>query len=191
MPSLPADILQRRSLAKGWSSLTRVVMRMPDGAEVERHIEDHGSAVGVLPYDPKARRLMFVRQPRAPVCDAGEPDILEIAAGQLIGEDPLACARREALEELGLALTIFEPVAVCWSMPGVSTERLHLFLAPYSPPDRIADGGGAPGEHENIHVIELEADEVWAAAEIGAISDMKTLLAIYALKVRRPELFST
>ncbi|HEX6860391.1 MAG TPA: NUDIX hydrolase [Caulobacteraceae bacterium] len=187
---MPAEILARRRLVEGWSTLSRLRLRMPDGAEVERHLEHHGDAVAVLPYDPVRGRVLLVTQPRAPVCEAGEADILEIAAGQLEGADAEACARREAMEELGLDLGRLELVAVCWSMPGVSTERLHLFLAPYGPEQQRGQGGGAPGEHENIRVVEMSIDEAWSAAARGAVPDMKTLLALHALRVRRADLFS-
>ncbi len=39
--------------------------------------------------------------------------------------------RREALEEGGLRLGALEHVATVWSMPGVSTERMALYLAEY------------------------------------------------------------
>jgi len=46
-------------------------------------------------------------------------------------EDDQAAARREASEELGVALHGLERVARVWSSPGVSTERQSLFLATY------------------------------------------------------------
>jgi hypothetical protein len=37
--------------------------------------------------------------------------------------------------------------------PGVSTERQSLFLAPYRSADRISDGGGVKGEHEESPLL--------------------------------------
>ena len=85
---------------------------------------------------------------------AGADALLEAPAGGLDEDDPEACARREAEEEVGLVLRDLEPVAAAWTMPGVSTERLHLFLAPFRAADRIGEGGGLAEEHENIVVVE-------------------------------------
>ena len=52
------------------------------------------------------------------------------------GEAPEACARREAMEELGVRLETLEPVSRVWSSPGVSSERISLYLAPYGLADR-------------------------------------------------------
>ena len=57
-------------------------------------------------------------------------------------EDADTAARREAYEELGVDL-----------QPGVSTERQSLFLAPYRSADRISDGEGVKGEHEESRLL--------------------------------------
>ena len=98
--------------------------------------------------------------------------------------------RREAREELGLALGPLERVARVWPSPGVSTERQSLFLAAYTAADRTEAGGGAPGEHEGITVIERPLTALAADAEHGRITDGKLLTLIFALRLRRPELFT-
>jgi hypothetical protein len=66
---------------------------------------------------------------------------------------------------------------------------MHLYLAPYSRDDRVAQGGGAKGEHENITVLELPLHELAAMANSGALADMKTFALLQTLRLRRPELF--
>ncbi len=39
-------------------------IRLPDGTEIDREIEDYGSAVGVFVYDPETRVALLVQQPR-------------------------------------------------------------------------------------------------------------------------------
>ena len=116
-------------------------------------------------------------------------DLLEAPAGMLDEDDPEACARREALEEVGLELRQLEPLGMAWSCPGVSTERMYLFLAPYSSSDRVAAGGGLAEENEDIEVVEMELAALWELAERGGIQDLKTLVLVQALKLRRPELW--
>jgi hypothetical protein len=87
-------------------------------------------------------------------------------------------------------LTTLEAVATAFASPGYSTERLHLFLAPYAKADRTEHGGGVAGEHEDIEVVEMQLGELWSWVEAGAIQDMKTLALVLTLRTRRPELFA-
>ena len=127
---------------EGWLTVRKATMRDDAGERFSRLIEDHGEGVAVLPYDPTRKVALVVRLPRAPVLFKGETEhLIEAPAGLLEqGEEPAAAARREALEEAGVALTTMEPLGTIWTMPGVSTERMHLFLAPYALADRVAGG---------------------------------------------------
>jgi 8-oxo-dGTP pyrophosphatase MutT (NUDIX family) len=104
-------------------------------------------------------------------------------------DDPADCARREALEEVGLALTSLEPAGAMWTMPGISTEYMHMYLAPYRRSDRAAAGGGVAGEHENITVTEMSLSALAALADRGGLSDLKTFALVQTLRLRRPDLF--
>ena len=81
------------------------------------------------------------------------------------GQDAQATARREAYEELGVRLASMDLVSRVWSSPGVSSERVSLFLARYVAADRIAAGGGVRGEHEGITVVERSLSTLAAAAD--------------------------
>lgn len=146
----------------------------------------------MLPYDPERRVAILVRQFRAPVFHAaGEAEMLEAPAGMLDEDEPGNGARREVLEEVGLTLAVLEPVAAVWTMPGISTERMHLFLAPYGPGDRIGAGGGVAGEHEAITVAETALADLAALADRGALTDLKTFALLQTLRLRRPDLFES
>jgi nudix-type nucleoside diphosphatase (YffH/AdpP family) len=175
---------------EGWGRYLIAEVIHEDGTRISREVEDHGRAVGVLPYDPERRVATLVSQLRAPLLFAGgPPTILEVPAGLLEDEPPEEGARREASEETGLRLERLEPVVSAWSMPGISTERMDLFLAPYTQADRIGDGGGLASESEAVTVHEIPLAELAAMVDRGAISDMKTLVLLFALQLRRPELF--
>jgi nudix-type nucleoside diphosphatase (YffH/AdpP family) len=146
----------------------------------------------VLPYDAERRAALLVCQFRAPVlAAAGEVMLLEAIAGLTDGEAPDKAARREAIEETGVRLKALEAVGTVWTMPGLSTERMHLYLAPYTRIDRVGEGGGADGENENITVLELPLHELAAMADSGALADMKTLALVQTLRLKRPGLFMT
>lgn len=179
-----------RTIHDGWSQLLVATIRRPDGGTINREIEDHGTAVGLLPYDPERRVATLVRQFRAPAAHAaGASDVLEVPAGLIEGEDPGDCALRELEEETGIRLRHVERLGTVWSMPGISTERIHLFLAPYGEADRIGPGGGLADEHEEIVLEEIALADLAAMADEGRLDDMKTLCLVQTLRLRRPELF--
>jgi nudix-type nucleoside diphosphatase (YffH/AdpP family) len=184
-------IVRTEVLRQGYVNLLKVVLHEPDGAEVEREVTDHGQAVAFLPYDPDRRVGLLVSMPRTPVLHAGvAEDLLEAPAGMIEDEAADATARREAMEETGLQLRTLEPVVHAWPSPGTSTERVQLYLAPFSTSDRVAEGGGAEGEHENITIRELPLRELGEMADAGRLTDMKTMLLVLALRSRRPDLFT-
>lgn len=183
-------IQQVETLYEGWRKLLKLTVRMPDGRTMAREVLNSAAAAAVLPYDSERRMVILVRQFRAPVMHVeGHPDFLEAVAGLLDGDDPEGCARREAMEEAGLRIDRLEFVAKAWSAPGLTTERLHLFLAPYTSADRVGEGGGLPEEHEDIEVLEISLDALMRMLDQGAIADMKTLTLVQSLQLRHPELF--
>jgi nudix-type nucleoside diphosphatase (YffH/AdpP family) len=184
------ELLDVETVYEGWARLMVAKVRLPDGRIAKREVEDHGDAVAVLPYDPVRRVAMLITQFRAPVFYKGESeDLLEAPAGLLEDEEPEPCARREAMEEAGLKLGALEPVATIWPMPGVSTERIHLYLAPYGEADRVGAGGGLAEEHEETTLVEIGLSELGARADAGRIQDSKTLVLLQTLRLRRPDLF--
>jgi nudix-type nucleoside diphosphatase (YffH/AdpP family) len=182
-------ILSIETIYEGWSKFSRAMIQTA-GKPFKREIEDHGRAVGVLPYDPERRVAVLVRLLRAPVLvAAGEDSLLEAPAGLIDKEDPTEAARREVMEEAGIRVSDLEHIATVWTMPGISTERMDYYLAPFSQADRVGKGGGVAGENEDITVEEHSLAELWSWVQRGEMSDLKTLTLLFALKDRHPELF--
>jgi nudix-type nucleoside diphosphatase (YffH/AdpP family) len=182
---MPVEIREIETVYEGYLTLRKATLATADGSIFMREIEDHGQACAVLPYDPQRRCALLVSLPRAPVIWSGGPnELLEAIAGMLDGDPPETCARKA-----GLRLQALEPVGAAYASPGVSTEKLHLFLAPYASADRTGAGGGIAEEHELITVVELPLAELWARQAAGHIEDLKTLTLLLALRVRHPDLF--
>jgi nudix-type nucleoside diphosphatase (YffH/AdpP family) len=184
-------LLQRKLVYSGWGRFLLLEVALADGRAVQRQLEDHGEAAAVLPFDAARRVALVCRQSRVgPLYSGFEPHLVEAAAGMIDpGEAPAATAVREAHEELGVRLAAVEPVAAAWSMPAVSSERIHLFLASYTAADRVGDGGGVADEGEDIEVIERPLKALLQEADAGTLTDLKTLALVWALARRRPELF--
>ena len=184
-PALPLRILHQ-----GWNTFGIATLTLPDGSTVPRALEDHGEAACVLPYDPERRVALLVRQARVGPAFWGEPaSLAEAPAGGLDGGEPEETAIREAFEEAGVRLGGLEAVTRAYSMPSVSSERLWLYLAPYAASDRIAAGGGLHAEGELIEVVEANLSDLAAQALDGTMLDLKTLVLVQALMLRRPDLF--
>jgi nudix-type nucleoside diphosphatase (YffH/AdpP family) len=179
-----ATITRQTLVYDNWYRFYRLELTMADGALAERHLLDNGSAVAVLPYDLERRCVLLISQPRAAVIAAGEPPLLETIAGMLESAAPDDQVRQEALEEAGLRLGALVPVASVWSMPAVSTERVHLYLAEYRAGDRIGPGGGAEGEHEHIQTHEISFDRLREMVAEGELRDAHSLVLAQALLMR-------
>ena len=184
------QILERETLYSGWNRMLMVTATTARGSRLKRSVEDHGNAVAVLPFDAGRKVALLVRQLRvAALVGHGVDASLEAPAGILDEDDPQACARREAMEEAGLRLGALIPLGPTFPMPGISTERIDMFLAEYDAADRVAAGGGLAEETEEIEVVELPLATLADMADRGDLHDLKTYAMLQALRLKRPELF--
>jgi 8-oxo-dGTP pyrophosphatase MutT (NUDIX family) len=144
--------------------------RHSDGAVVARDKVWHPGAVGMLAYDDE--HVWLTRQPREA---GGLPDSLEIPAGKLDvpGEDPLAAAKRELAEEIGLQAGSWEPLKTFFTSLGFCDERIHLYVAQDL---SAADGGARGDEDERIEIVPWPLARIDDA--IAESEDSKTLIAL-------------
>ena len=107
-------------------TVRRDQVRMPDGAEVGREVIEHPGAVGIVALDD-AGQVLLIRQYRHPVGRM----LWEIPAGlrDVPGEPPLVTARRELLEEAGYLAADWQVLADFFTSPGITSERLRVYLA--------------------------------------------------------------
>jgi 8-oxo-dGDP phosphatase len=101
-------------------------VEMPEGDVSERDVVEHPGAVAIVALDDQDRVLM-IHQYRHP---AGGT-LWEIPAGlrDVPGEPTRVTAERELLEETGHRARDWHVLTDFFSSPGISTERLRVFLA--------------------------------------------------------------
>jgi GDP-mannose pyrophosphatase NudK len=183
-----ARVIRDTVLATGRFDLTRTEIEVTedDGSTrtLKHDVYRHGKAAAVLLYDAQRRVVTLVKQFRAGAyLSDGALATIEACAGMLDGDEPAACAIREALEETGIVIR--EPVHAfnAYMSPGGMSEKIACFVAPYSEADRTGTGGGVD-EDEHIEVIEIPFAEALVMIELGTIADAKTIALLYYAKAK-------
>jgi ADP-ribose pyrophosphatase len=121
-------------------------------------------------------RVVLLRQYR-PVVRA---ELWELPAGTIeSGESPEACARRELVEEAGYEAGRLEPLGEALADPGLTDERIFLFLA-----QDLRPVARDPDVDEHIDVAPLPLEEAYRMADAGEILDAGTLVALYRFRSR-------
>lgn len=182
---MQVKIIDKKRLLSGFFDVDVATIRFEKfagglSAPVKRYNLKRSEAVAALIYVQDIQRLLLIRQFRyADYVHRGKGWITEIVAGVIDpGETPLECVRRETLEEIGYEVNAFQPIASVYSTPGITTERIHIFLGLANSNDRKNDGGGLNVEHEDIQLIEWTIEEAREHLLTGTLEDAKTILAL-------------
>lgn len=168
----------------GWHVLRRTTFdyRRRDGRWVteQRESYDRGNGATILLYDAGRGTVLLTRQFRFPAYVNDHPDgmLIEAAAGLLDDDDPETAIRREASEELGVDVGTLRHVFDAYMSPGSVTERLHFYIAPYTPADQTGPGGGVAAEGEDIETIEIAFSDALAMIDDGRIVDGKSIMLL-------------
>ena len=144
----------------------RDTVRLPDGSETTREYVVHPGAVMIIPMLDDGR-LVLERQYRYPV----QRVMIEFPAGKLdAGEDVLACARRELIEETGFVAREWARAGLLHPVISYSTEFIEVWFA------RGLTAGPAqldPGEF--LEVFTATPGDLAQWCRDGSVTDAKTL----------------
>lgn len=141
-------------------------VRLPDGRTASREYIIHPGAVVVIPMLDDGR-VLVERQFRYPVGRV----MTEFPAGKLDpGEDPLACAQRELLEETGYTAREWASAGALHLAIAYSTEIIHIFFA-----RGLKAGNQQLDADEFLEVTSMPVPELLEACRSGAVTDAKTL----------------
>jgi ADP-ribose pyrophosphatase len=149
---------------------------------IRRDVISHPGATAIVPITSASvsdaeTKLILVRQYR----HATREFLWEIPAGTLEpGEDILACAQRELLEETGLRSSVWQKLHVFYPAPGFCDEKMHLYAA-FSV--NSADTSLVkPPDDEAIESRSFTLLEIESMIKEGQIRDAKSLVGLLLLR---------
>jgi ADP-ribose pyrophosphatase len=157
------------------------------GPTVTRDVFRSGDSVALVPYDPARDQVLLIEQFRPGAFLAGaNPWLLEVVAGRIEpGETPEAVARRESVEEAGIAPLQVVPAGGFFVSAGDSSQFLHLFCGRVD----LGQGGGAlhglVEEHEDIRTLVIPLDEALAWLDAGRIVSSPAVVGLLWLHRQR------
>ncbi|HEX4829260.1 MAG TPA: NUDIX domain-containing protein [Xanthobacteraceae bacterium] len=187
----PADvvIVGREVLAGGYRPYERLRARRGNEDAQTRDILRAGPAVAVLPIDLTRGEVVLIRQFRLAAHLAnGKGDLVEIVAGHVeANETPLATARRECVEEIGLAPDVLVELFSYLTSPGLIDEEITLFLGIVDA-SRAAIETRVAAEREASALLRVPIDAALAALPAGAVRNGPLTVALQWLALNRGRL---
>ena len=133
----------------------------------DREIVRHPGTVAIVAADTEGK-VTLVRQLREPP----RKRLLELPAGtREPDEEPLATAKRELVEEVGLAGGEWRLAATFFSTPGFCDELVRVYIA-----EGVEETERAPQDDEEIELVRVPVAEL--EPMLSQIEDAKTLAGL-------------
>jgi ADP-ribose pyrophosphatase len=169
----------------------RVTLPDADGRRVTqtRDVLRGGEVIAVLAVDRARDELVLLRQFRfAAHLATGRGELIEIVAGRVeAGENLADCARRECLEEIGVAPAPLVELYTYYPTPGLTDERVTLFVG-FVDAAAVPARAGAVGEAEDTRPFRIAIDRALAASAQGHVENGLLILALHWLALNRADL---
>lgn len=148
-------------------------VRAPDGHLAPREYLRHPGAVMVVPLLDSGE-VVLERQFRYPLRRA----FVEFPAGKIDpGEDILACAKRELLEETGYVAAEWVHLGGFHNAIGYCDEKIEVFLA-----RGLRHEGAATDDGEVLEVFAAPLQQLLDRIRDGSVTDVKTIVGAYWLE---------
>jgi ADP-ribose pyrophosphatase len=166
----PERIVDSQPVYQGRIVKFRVdTVALPDGSTAVREIVDTPGAVVIVPLTDDLQ-VRMVRQYRSAISDF----LLELPAGTLEpNETAEHAASRELSEETGDRASRWQRLTGFYTVPGICSEFIHLFLA-----TGLTQGQTNQESDEFIEVVTLPLDEALSLVKSGEICDAKTIIGL-------------
>jgi 8-oxo-dGDP phosphatase len=162
-------VASREIYRNPWLVLREDDIRRPDGSRGVYSVVDKPTSVLVMPYD--GDRFRLVEQFRYPV-GARRWEFPQGSAPDL-ADEPSELAKRELREETGLLATSFEPLGQLDVVPGLTSQRLWVFLA-----TGISEGeSDREHEEQDMRSDWFSREDVEQMIRSGVIVDAQSIAA--------------
>lgn len=165
-------VSSRRAFKGPVFQVTSDIVIEPSGIKARRDTVRHSGSVVIMAVDDSRGepRVLLGRQYRYPADDY----LWELPAGRIdAGEDPLAAAKRELLEETGYTAQHWERAVFFYASPGYCDETMAIYLA-----RRLKRGTAQPEEDEVISKRLFPLPAVLRMLDKGTIRDGKTITGV-------------
>ena len=149
-------------------------VKLCDGSETTREVVWHGGGTACVAIDEN-NDIHLVKQWRYPF----GKELLEIPAGKLEpNEEPIECAKRELVEEIGLFPKDIELLAEMYAAPAYLNEKLSIYIArEFEQKVQNLDDG------EFLDVVKIPFKKAFDMVLSGEIKDAKTQIGILKAKI--------
>ena len=168
------SVLKKKLIfSKGPIRLVDCKVRTPEGKLLSRQILEHPGCVVILPRTTDGKYVL-VRQYRFPL----EKHLWEFPAGGCEPGESFPCAaKRELMEEIGMKPGRLEKLMAFYPTPGVSGEKMHVFLA-----SKLTPAFAQKDEDEDFQLGFFSLAEIGRRIRRGTIVDGKTSIGYFYLK---------
>ncbi len=145
-----------------------------DGRALTRDVIRHNGSVVILAIDDSKSKkdplIVMERQYR----HAANEYLLEVPAGKMEkGEDALAGAKRELLEETGFRAARWRKLTRYFASPGFLGEWLQVFIA-----EGLTAGEAQPEYDEQLEITLMPLSQLLTMIDKGQVHDGKTLISV-------------
>jgi len=175
----PAEILSSEIAYQGpLFNVVKEQVREPNGCVTNRDVIRHNGSVVILALDAsKSKKDPLVIMERQYRHAAGQY-LWEIPAGKIeAGEERLAGAKRELMEETGYQAEHWTELVRYFASPGFLGEWMQVYLA-----EGLTAGIATPEADETLEVFAMPLSQVEALIDEGKILDGKTLVGVSLYK---------
>jgi len=140
----------------------------------------------VIPIDLARDAVVLIRQFRLPAHLAtGRGDMVEVVAGRVEADEAAVdAARRECIEEIGIAPNRLVELYSVLATPGFTDEQI-IFFAGFVDSTVVPSRGGVADEDEDTQPFVVPIDAALAALESGEIANALLYSALQWLALNR------
>lgn len=152
-----------------WTRLRHDIVRWENGKQALFSVIERKSGASVLPIADDGT-VVLVREFKYAL---GGYSLECVAGGIEEGEEPLAAARRELAEEVGIVASVWTPLGLVQPLTTAVRAPIHLYLA-----RGLSPCATRPDDTEFLERVEMPLNDALALVETGGITNAPSCVLI-------------